>query len=241
SKEGLAGRKRGLSIRPVLAARLETRESAEFNVIVHHADRLDFACWLAPRKEILDPALIGDQFQRLNDDEFRAAMDERFGASSFGLDAVLNDERAEVVKALSAEGALGASRAAYLQRWVEVVSALRRGGKADEPVLQLLSESAVHSFNAAELPWASELEDRLHAHLEAVVAAPRDAAQVSRALRWLDALWDAGLLAGTWRLRDAQSRWARALENQGPCAALDACRALGARLGLAQTSSETTS
>lgn len=235
SKAGLAGRERSLSIRAVAASRLETREHAEFHVIVHRADRLDFGCWLAPRRETVDPVLIGDQFIRLSDDEFRAAMDERFGASVYGLDAVLNDERSEVVKALATEGALGASRSAYLKRWVEVVSALRSGGKEDDAVLQLLSESAVHAFNPAELPWASELEDRLHAHMEAVVDAPTDTARVSSALRWLDALWDAGLLAGTWRLRDAQGRWAAALEGRGPSAALDACRAVGARLGLAET------
>ena len=103
-------------------------------------------------------------------------------------------------------------------------------------MLELLSEAEVHSFNAAELPWSFELEDRLHRHMEAVIAEPIDSARVSRALRWLDALWDAGLLAGTWRLRDAQRRWADALEGRGPSAALDACRAVGARLGLADAS-----
>lgn len=239
-KAGLAGRERTLSIRPVRAGRLETRESAEFNVVVHRADRLDFSCWLAPRKDVLDPAAIGEQFLRLTDDDFRAAMDERFGAARFGLDAVLNDERAEVVKALSASGALGASRAAFLKRWVECISAIRRGGVEDDALIELLSETTVHSFNAVELPWSYGLEDRLHRHMEAVVAEPADAARVSRALRWLDALWDAGLLAGTWRLRDAQGRWARALEGRGPCAALDACRAVGARLGLAETHLENT-
>lgn len=235
-KAGLAGRSRTMSIREVSVRTVDTRQSAEFHAVVHRADRLDFACWLAPRREPLDPALIGDQFLRLTDDEFRAAMDERFGAARFGLDAVLNDERSEVVKALAGAGALGASRAAYLARWVECMSAFRRGGDEDEAVLQLLSESAVHSFNAAELPWSSELEDRLHRHMEAVVAEPIDPARVSRALRWLDVLWDAGLLAGTWRLRDAQARWSSALEGRGPSAALDACRAVGARLGLADFS-----
>jgi hypothetical protein len=235
-KAGLAGRERTLSVRDVTVRSVDTRQSAEFHAIVHRADRLDFAVWLSPRREGVDPLAIGDQFLRLADDEFRAAMDERFGVAGFGLDAVLNDERAEVVKALAGAGALGASRAAYLKRWVECVSALRRGGVEDEAVLQLLSESAVHAFNATELPWSSELEDRLHRHMEAVVAEPIDSARVSRALRWLDALWDAGLLAGVWRLRDAQSRWAGALEGRGPSAALDACRAVGARLGLADAS-----
>ena len=99
-KAGLAGRERTLSVRDVAVRAADTRRSAEFHVIVHRADRLDFACWLAPRPEFLDPAVIGDQFLRLNDDDFRAAMDERFGASNFGLDALLNDERAEVVMAL---------------------------------------------------------------------------------------------------------------------------------------------
>ncbi len=236
-KAGLAGRDRSLSIKPVRAGRVETRENGEFNVIVHRTDRLDFACWLAPRKEPVDTALIGDQFLRLDDAEFRAAMDERFGASVYGLDAVLNDERSEVVKALSSAGALGAERAAFLKRWVDCVSEVRRGGGVDDALLQLLSETQTHSFNPQELPWTSELEDRLHAHMEAVVASPTDAASVSAALRWLDALWNAGLLAGTWRLRDAQDRWAAALLGQGPSAALDACRAVGARLGLAETAS----
>ncbi len=233
---GLAGRERTLSIRPVLVERDETRESAEFNVVVHRADRLDFACWLAPREEPLDHAAIADQFLRLTDDEFRLAMDERFGSSHWGLDAVLNDERSELVKALAASGALGPARALFLKRWIECVSAVRSGGDADDALLQLLSETAVHAFNVSELPWATELEDRLHAHMEAVVSSPTDASRVSRALRWLDALWESGLLAGTWRLRDAQSRWATALEGEGPCAALDACRAVGARLGMAEAS-----
>ena len=235
-KAGLAGRERTLSVRDVTVRSVDTRQSAELHAVVHRADRLDFAVWLAPRREPLDPAFIGEQFLRLPDDDFRAAMDERFGPSAFGLDAVLNDERGEVVKALAGSGALGASRAAYLKRWVECMAAFRRGGQEDDAVLQLLSESAVHSFNASELPWSYELEDRLHRHMEAVVAEPIDSARVSRALRWLDALWDAGLLAGTWRLRDAQDRWARALEGQGPSAALDACPAVGARLGLADSS-----
>jgi hypothetical protein len=241
TKSGLAGRERSLSIRPVAASRLETRETAEFHVVVHRADRLDFACWLAPRRDVVDPGAIGDQFLRLPDDEFRAAMDERFGPAAFGLDAALNDDRGELIKALASAGALGASRAAFLKTWVECISALRAGGKEDDVMLQLLSETGVHAFNAQELPWISELEDRLHARMEAVVASPLDGALVSRALRWLDALWDAGLLSGVWRLRDEQRRWAAALEGTGPSAALDACRAVGERLGLARISTEAAS
>ena len=236
-KAGFAGRERTLSIRRVAVRHPRTRESADFHVVVHRADRLDFACWLVPEAPAHDS--VGDLFLRLTDDDFRAAMDKRFGVSRFGLDAVLNDERAEVVKSLATAGTIGAARAAFVRRWVECISEVRRGGTEDDALLQLLSETAVHSFNPSELPWSSELEDRLHQHLEAVVAAPTDGARVSRALRWLDAIWDSGLLTGTWRLRDAQSRWALALEGQGPCAAFDACAALGARLGLAETSQGT--
>lgn len=237
-KSGMAGHDRTLSVRGVEVWRPETRERAEFHVIVHRADRLDFAVWLAPRRDFVDPGELGQLFLRSTDDELRSTLDGRFGAHPYGLDAVLADERSEVVKALSAEGALGATRATYLKRWVECVSALRAGGREDEVVLQLLSETAVHAFAVHDLPWATDLEDRLHAHFAAVVESPLDAAKVSRALRWLDALWDAGLLAGVWRLRDAQMRWAKALEGEGPCAAWDACQAVGARLGLAQTAAE---
>jgi len=234
-KAGLAGRDRTLSVRPITTARPETRENAAYHALVHRADRLDFAVWLAPLREPLEYDLIGGQFLRLSDDDFRRAMDERFGPAR-GLDSVLNDERSEVVKALASAGALGASRAAYLKRWVECVAALRRGGEDDDAVIQLLSEAGVHAFNAAELPWAADIEERLHRLMESVIAAPVDGARVSRALRWLDALWDAGLLSGTWRLRDAQRRWADALEGSGPSVALDACRAVGTRLGLAEAS-----
>ncbi|UPT74351.1 MAG: hypothetical protein M0D55_00980 [Elusimicrobiota bacterium] len=104
--------------------------------------------------------------------------------------------------------------------------------------MQLLLESPAKTFAAGDLPWADELEERLHARMEAVVLAPEDSAKISAALRWLDALWEAGLLCGTWRLRDAQRRWAAALEGMGPSAALDACRAVGARLGLAENQEE---
>ncbi|MBI5245854.1 MAG: DUF3536 domain-containing protein [Elusimicrobia bacterium] len=236
-KAGLAGRDRTLSIRAVEVERPETREREEFHALVHRADRLDFAVWLAPRVEPLDVAELGALFLRSNDDEFRAALGARFGDST-GLDALLVDERAEVVKALSSEGALGAARAAFLGRWVECASGLRLGAKEDDAVLELLAEAPAHSFAARELPWAGELEERLHEHMESVVGSPTDTAEVSRALRWLDALWDADLLSGVWRLRDAQRRWAAALEEHGPCAALDACRAVGERLGLAQAAAE---
>ncbi len=237
-KHGLAGHDRTFSVRGVEVTRPETRERAEFHAIVHRADRLDFAVWLAPRKDVLDSAELGALFLKMTDHELRTALDARFGAAIYGLDAVLNDERSEVVKALASEGALGASRALYLKRWVECVSALRAGGTEDEAVLEVLSQSAVHSFGVPELPWVSDLEDRLHERFEAVVVDPLDAGKVSAALRWLDALWAAGLLSGVWRLRDAQSRWAKALEGRGPSAAVDACRAVGARLGLAQSLAE---
>jgi len=238
-KTGLAGRRPALSIRRVTVKTLDTRQEAAYHAIVHRIERLDLACWLVPGRENLEPAEIGDRFLGLDDAAFRAAMDERFGAAPFGLDAVLNDERAEVVKSLTAATALGAPRAAYLKRWVAAIGALRRGGLEDDAMLELLLEHPVQGFTAAELPWCSELQDRLHRRFEAVVAAPTDTAEISRAMRWLDALWDAGLLAGTWRLRDVQRRWAVALEGLGPSAALDACEAVGARLGLAETSGRT--
>jgi hypothetical protein len=237
-KTGLAGRDRTLSIRAVEVSRPETHEQSAFHVIVHRADRLDFAVWLVPRAEVIDAAELGARFLALNDDDLRAALDARFGAALHGLDALLPDERAETVKALASEDSLGAARSAFYKRWVECVSALRLGGTKDDALLQLLSEAPAHAFEARELPWACALEERLHAHMEDVVGSPTDAARVSKALRWLDALWTANLLAGVWRLRDAQRRWAAALDSEGPCAALDACRALGERLGLVQAAVE---
>jgi len=232
TKTGLAGRDRTLSVRPAFAGRADTRESAEWHAIVHRADRLDFACWLAPRAAGFDAAEIGGRFLSLDDDAFRAEMDARFGASRFGLDAVFTDERAELAKTLASEGGLGPERAVFLKRWNSAVAAARGAGRDDDALLELVLSARERGFLPENLPWAGALEDELHARLEEALA-EGGAAKISRALRWLDALWSAGLLAGTWRLRDFQSRWNETLSRDGPSAAKDACRALGERLGLA--------
>jgi hypothetical protein len=238
-KMGLAGRDRTLSARPVTVARDETRESALWHVVVHRADRLDFACWLAPLTAV-DAAAVGAEFLALGDDHFREKLDARFGVSSFGLDAVFADERADLVKALAPEGGLGPERAGFLKRWTETVMAARRGGRDDDAVLELLRGARDAGFEAAELPWAGGLEEDLQLRLEEVLEGG-GAAKISRALRWLDALRDAGLPTGTWRLRDFQRRWAEKLESEGATTEKDACRALGERLGLAENLLENTS
>lgn len=234
-KTAAGGRRPSLSARPVTVTRPGTRETASWWAIVHRRDRLDFAVWLhAPAQGTLDTVGLGDDFIRLADDDFRAVLDARYGPAQ-GLDAVFVDERVELFRALVSEGSLTADRAAFLARWTQSIMALRRGATEDDSVLELLDQAPGRAFMAEQLPWAGELEKRLFAHLEAAV---RDSspARLSAALRWLDALWSAGLLRGVWRLRDLQERWSRALAaaEPGPSAAKDACRALGERLGLAE-------
>ena len=229
-KKGLAGKDRSLSCRPVVVSRPGSGERAEVTAVVHRADRLDLSCWVVEGP--VDAAALGAELLAKTDDELRASLDSRFGPP-YGLDALLSDDRGEAVKALASESALGPARAAFLRRWVECVGALRLGAQDDDLLLELLAEAPAHSFAFGELPWIRALEERLHERLEAVVASPRDAALISRAMRWLDALWDAGLIAGAWRLRDAQARWDEALRGEPASAAGDACRALGLRLGLA--------
>jgi hypothetical protein len=232
-KMGLAGRDRTLSVRPATAVRADTAEFAAWNVIVHRADRLDFACWLAPEGEF-DSAALGDEFLSLDDAAFREALDRRYGPSRFGLDAVLADERAELVKALVPDSALGSERAAFLKRWIETVMAARRGGREDDALLDLLMSARDKGFQPEDLPWARGLEEDLHARLEEALA-DGGGARISRALRWLDVLWSSGLTIGMWRLRDFQLRWAEKLAPAASSAEKDACRALGERLGLAGT------
>lgn len=231
-KSGLAGRDRSLTTRVVSAARADGREAGEWTVVVHRADRLDFACWLAPKGAALDSAALGADLLALDDDAFRAALDARWGTSRYGLDALLSDERAEVVKTLAPEGGLGPERAVFLRRWSEAAAAARRGGRDDDSLLELLLSARERGFLPESLPWARTLEEDMHARLEEALASGA-AADLSRALRWLDALWAAGLVTGTWRLRDFQRRWSEKLKNAGPSAEKDACRALGERLGLA--------
>lgn len=233
-KMGLAGRDRTLSVRVARAERPATRELGEWHAIVHRGDRLDFACWLAPREAgALDPSEIGGLMTSLGDDAFRAAMDARFGTARFGIDAVLADERSELARALAPEGGLGPQRSSFLRRWTAAFMAVRRGGADDDALLELLRGAEDLGFFPAELPWAREMEEVLHSRLDAV-AAGAGAGQLSRALRWLDALWDANLLTGRWRLRDFHARWSARLAAAGPSMEKDACRALGERLGLAE-------
>ncbi len=234
TKTSLAGRERTLSVRPASASRADTLEAAEWQAIVHRADRLDFACWLTPRSASFDARGIGERFLALDDDAFRAEMDGRFGAARFGLDAVFSDERSEVVKTLAPEGALGPDRAVFLKRWNEAAAAARGAGRQDDPLLELLLTARERGFLPEDLPWARGLEEELHVRLEEILT-EGGAARISRALRWLDALWTCGLLAGAWRLRDFQRRWNGKLAGAGASAEKDACRALGERLGLAET------
>ncbi len=233
-KMGLAGRDRTLTARPVFAWRADTRESAEWIAIVHRADRLDFACWLAPKSADFDFAALGAEFLAMTDENFRDLLDERHGASRFGLDAVPSDDRSELLKALAPEAGLGPERAAFLKRWTAAVAPARRGGRDDDALLDMLADALKLGFPPEDLPWARVLEDELHARLEEALAEGLGA-KLSRALRWLDVLWNASLLTGTWRLHDFQRRWTEKLAHAGPSAEKDACRALGERLGLAET------
>lgn len=238
-KTGAGGRRPTLSTRPIAVARPGTREQSSWWAVVHRGDRLDFAVWLVPASEgTLDSAEVGSAFLRLDDDRFRSELDRRYGRAQ-GLDAVLVDERGELFRALGSEGALGPDRVVFLRRWTEAIMALRRGGTQDDVMLDLLNEAPGRAFMVEQLPWVEELEPRVYAKLEAAAALPAGdpalTAKLSSALRWLDTLWDAGLLHGTWRLRDLQERWSRALAAEpGPSPAKDACRALGERLGLAE-------
>ncbi len=230
-KAGAAGRRPSLSIRPVRVEREETLESALFTAIVHRDDALDFACWTVPLSgAIVDPAELEGEFLRRDAAAFRAALDARFGPSRFGLDAVFGDDRRELARALTPAGALGPERALFLSRWCASVRAALDGGRDDDAVLELLAQARAHAFRPEELPWSGALEDAL---LERLEEAPGGGAAASRALRWLDALLPLGLVRGLWRLRDAQDRWEQALENAGPSAARDACRAFGERLNAA--------
>ncbi|MFI5361578.1 MAG: DUF3536 domain-containing protein [Elusimicrobiota bacterium] len=239
-KLGLAGRDRTLSARPVTAARDSALEFGRWRVVVHRADRLDFACWLAPVDADFDAAALGARFHELGDDAFRESLDARFGVSRFGLDAVLRDERSELTKAVAAEGGLGPERALFLKRWIAAVTAARGAGRDDDAVLELVRGARAVGFEAAALPWADALTEDLLVRLEEALA-DGGGAKLSRGLRWLDALWDAGLLLETWRLRDFQRRWAEKLASAGASAEKDACRALGERLGLAETLRENSS
>jgi hypothetical protein len=237
-KIGLAGRDRTLSMRLVTVSRPETSEADEYHAIVHRADRLDVSCWVVPRQNGDALASISEDFRRCADDEFHARMDARFGAPARGLDTLLPDERPEIVKVLTSEDAMGPERALFLKRWTSCVSAMRLGGRDDDAVLELLTQRSALSFRCEDLPWYWTLEQRLHERFELLIAKPHDPALASCVLRWFAALREAKLLTSPWRLRDAHQRWRSTLGDQR-CAALDACRALGSRLGLAEALEET--
>ncbi len=238
NKTGLAGRDRTLSMRLISISRPETGEACEFHAIVHRADRLDVSCWVVARLSADALEVISHDFYRCTDDEFKDALDARFGAPARGLDALLPDERPEVVKVLASQDSMGPERSLFLKRWVACVSAMRLGRPDDDAVLELLAQRTARSIRCEELPWFEALERRLHGRFELLIAKPHDAALASCVLRWFAALREAKLITAPWRLREAQQRWRDALGDE-PCAALDACGALSQRLGFAASLEKT--
>jgi hypothetical protein len=232
SLTGLGGRDRSLSVAPVSAV-AGGGFPAAWTAVVHRADRLDFACWLGLAADVDTDRIVAD-FKRLPDEEFRAAMDGRLGPAPFGLDAVSADARAELMRTLTPDVGLGSERATFLKRWIAAIGAVRRGGGEDDPLLDLLSSASKLGFPPADLPWSTSLEPLMLERFESA-AAGGDPAVASRALRWLDALWSAGLVVRRWSLRDVQDRWSLNLQTLSSTAEKDACRALGERLGLAET------
>jgi hypothetical protein len=232
-KFGLAGHDRTLSVREINISHMDTGEVSRWNVIVHRADRLDFICWLADDVANFSSLDIQNEFLKRDDDSFRLFLDQRYGASRFGLDAVLSDERRELASAFAPLTGLGPSRAHFLHEWTQAIAASRHGGRDDDSLLEMLLSAEKQGFWASNLPWAQTLVDQLFHRLEELLqkATP---SKISRAMRWLDTIDHAKILQAPWRLIDFQHRWNLTFAHVAPNFEKEACRSLGERLAMAE-------
>ena len=228
-----SGRLRVLSAQRLELTRRSTLETRAVTVVVHQRDRLDFAARVGPAD--LDASSLFAAFEREDDETFEKTLNAALGASFFGLDALLPEDRAEALRWITPDPSLGApKRRDFLDRWVAAMAELRAGA-GGERCLDLLDEAKALKLPADRLPWVSAARARLLGQLESLLGGADEAA-LSRAGRWLEAFESAGLHVDVWQLQDLFWRWRAALNERGASPAeRRLAAAFGEKLGFADS------
>ena len=230
---GLAGRDRALTALSVTATWLPTLEAQTFTAVVHQRDRLDFACRLGP-PGFDAKGTLREAFESQDDADFEKTLQSALGAGFTGLDALLPEDRAEVLRWLTPDPVGGAKRRAFLDRWVAAMAALRSSGGGDEAI-ELLEQAGELKLSPDRLPWAAAARQGLVERLEELVVGADEAA-LARAGRWLEAFERGGMHVDLWELQYLFWRWRRGLLERGAGASeRGLAAAFGEKLGFDET------
>jgi hypothetical protein len=208
----------------------EDLRTRRWSVCVHQLERLDLAAWVLPAGG--EPPELDAAFTAAPAEEFRAELCRRFGHAFFTLDALLPEERLNVLRCLMPDPGRSRSRLMFLRDWAKAVGRLRRGEEpTGDELLGLLPRCPDAGMPPDQLPWAG-LARRAVQDAFGTFLASGERADLDRALRWLGVAERVGLRLD---LFDLRSRLLVRLERRDVVlspAARELTRALAETLGL---------
>ncbi|MDD5628166.1 MAG: DUF3536 domain-containing protein [Elusimicrobia bacterium] len=208
----------------------ESRETLEASVCVHQLERLDLAAWVLPAAE--EPAGLAAAFAAAPAEEFRAELCRRFGQAFFTLDALIGQERLQVLRWLMPDPSGSRTRKAFLRDWAAAVGRLRRGeDPGGEGLLELLPGGREAGVLPDQLPWAALARGAVQAALEDFLASGMRP-DLDLALRRFSAAERAGLHLDLFALRSRLLVWLDGPAAGADPAERDLARALAEKLGL---------
>jgi hypothetical protein len=220
----------------------ESLQSRQAAVCVHQIERLDLAAWVLPPGT--EPPDLAAAFAAAPADEFRAELCRRFGQAFSTLDALIGDERLQVLRWLMPDPSGSRLRQAFLHDWAAAIGRLRRGEDVrGEGLLELLPRCHEGGILPDQLPWADLVRGAIQAALgDFLAAGPGGASDTAgarpaldRALRWLSAAEQVGLHLDLFELRSRLLVWLERSAAYAEPAHRDLARALAEKLGLSTT------
>jgi hypothetical protein len=152
--------------------------------------------------------------------DVEATVNER----TFGIDALLPEERKHVMRLLMPDPAGSEALRQWLLRWAGQIAKLRRGERdGEEELLKMLEEKRLP---VSQLPWLDATRTHLERLLETLVD-DDDPKALARAMRWVEAFENSGAPFELWKLRQFTKRWQDSLKSRGcPSPSWEAATAL---------------
>ena len=232
SKPGRAERDRFFSWQRISVKDSDTQEIFEATAVVWRLDRLDFSCRVGAPD--VDAAALEKAFHEVSDDDFTRALDDAFGASSFGLDALFAEERRQALRLLTPSPLLPRERRDFLRRWGEAIFAMGHDFSGDDKLLALLEVAKELKLQPDQLPWIERAREALYERLETMIAgAPLGF--MARALVWAEVFERERIGVSLWRLQDFFWRWRAALAARDALPGeREAAAALGEKLNFSE-------
>ena len=163
SKTGPAGRNPELTWVTFELKRAADLEARTATAAVHQQDHLDLACWAVLEPAGGEPSAgLLEAFDSSDGEVFRNRLSARFGADHMTLDALLPEQRREVLRLLTPPLSRALEQSGFLRAWARAAGRLSRDeAGADDEALALLCDCRSRGLLPDQLPWAGEARARL--------------------------------------------------------------------------------